>query len=1306
VTSLDPANYTYHVSADGRVVIGSNRSTRAIRWTQEDGWTAIGHPELYAGALSADGSTIVGLDGSGSVSEAFFWNPSSGVVNLQDYLLANGVVEVEEWTLKSAIDVSADGRTILGAGTNPLGQTEAWVVTIPEPPTVLLLAAALFAIAAMRIRCRRTVRHFVFAIMIGGAPEARTVVAQYSFTPAGKLPSGGFQGNPTAISADGTTVVGSTDSPNGTEAFRYSVDTGMALLGDLPGGRFESRAHAVSHDGSIVLGTSSFQTVYGTGSAPVLQPFQWSPEHGMVGIGFAADAAATTTDGSVMVGSTNSGVFRWSATQGPVYVLLPSINSFPGASDASADGNTIVGLSRNLSGHFEAFRWTADGGVSLLGPGSYASDVSGDGRVIIGWHGSAGGSRWTEQTGWTPLGHPQTDAHGINADGSVIVGSDRAMGKYDAFFWTQSTGIVNLRESLLAGGVDEVRGWNLLAAIDVSADGRTIVGVGDSPLGRREGWVATIPEPSGIVLAALALASLVSWRVCSHAKTRRAFALLSGLFIIAPAETAHAQFSFTRLGDLPGGTVLSSAQGVSSDGSIVVGHSFSAQGYEAFRWTSEEGMIGLGFLGSLADMKPFSFAEAISADGSVIVGRSTSSTSVGEAFRWTRSEGMVGLGHLASQADGTLYSNAYDVSADGRVVVGTSTSPNGSRQAFRWTQADGMVELGDLPRDGLSSGASAVSGDGKVIGGAVRYANGDEAFRWTAAEGIIGIGDLSGGDSRSFVSSASKDGSLLAGMTTTQGGAAPFRWTTSEGMISLADPQVLEDGTAWSMTPDGATIVGGGMDPATNRNAAYFWTQGSGWVKLQDYLVSHGVTDFGGVTMFSATGISADGRTIIGSGVNAQGQGEAWVATIAEPSTFILFTAATIAMAAARNRLRKVIRHCFLIAVALSAATAVRPVAAQYSFTPASELPGGGFRGNAAAMSGDGSTVVGWTEWPEPQQAWRWNAETGMVLLGVLHDTDGASRARGVSFDGSVVVGDSIGRVFPGQTSGLTAEAFRWSAEGGMVGLGLLPGANLSTAEVCSADGSVIAGLSGWYSVYSSLKAFRWTAEEGIVELDRSPGSTSGVSGISSDGNVIAGWIPGSSRNAQPVLWTSEGRVDVLGSSSIPDGVSADGQVVIGWLNGAARWTEQTGWVSLGDPTADAYAVNGDGSVIVGHYNSPDGALFFWTPTTGIVNLRRHLLDQGLTQLQGWTLEEATDISDDGRTILGYGTNPRGETEAWIATIPEPPTCILAALAVGALVLLSRRVRRCQPTGCSISANLQQSLTFEQSLHGIETEDS
>jgi hypothetical protein len=86
-----------------------------------------------------------------------------------------------------------------------------------------------------------------------------------------------------------------------------------------------------------------------------------------------------------------------------------------------------------------------------------------------------------------------------------------------------------------------------------------------------------------------------------------------------------------------------------------------------------------------------------------------------------------------------------------------------------------------------------------------------------------------------------------------------------------------------------------------------------------------------------------------------------------------------------------------------------------------------------------------------------------------------------------------------------------------------------------------------------------------------------------------------------------------------------------------------------------------------------------------MVNLREFLVASGATGLEGWTLTEARGVSWDGLTIVGTGVHD-GITEAWIATIPEPPTILLGGLAaVGVLafaVLLRKRHSR-QPTGVS-----------------------
>jgi uncharacterized membrane protein len=53
-----------------------------------------------------------------------------------------------------------------------------------------------------------------------------------------------------------------------------------------------------------------------------------------------------------------------------------------------------------------------------------------------------------------------------------------------------------------------------------------------------------------------------------------------------------------------------------------------------------------------------------------------------EAFRWTAQTGMVGLGPVP----GFSNSVAYDTSADGTVVVGTTDAFFEEAPAFRWTE--------------------------------------------------------------------------------------------------------------------------------------------------------------------------------------------------------------------------------------------------------------------------------------------------------------------------------------------------------------------------------------------------------------------------------------------------------------------------------------------------------------------------------------------------------------------------------------------------------------------------------------------
>jgi probable HAF family extracellular repeat protein len=175
---------------------------------------------------------------------------------------------------------------------------------------------------------------------------------------------------------------------------------------------------------------------------------------------------------------------------------------------------------------------------------------------------------------------------------------------------------------------------------------------------------------------------------------------------------------------------------------------------------------------------------------------------------------------------------------------------------------------------------------------------------------------------------------------------------------------------------------------------------------------------------------------------------------------------------------------------------------------------------------------------------------------------------------------------------------------------------------------------------------------------------------------------------AQAASFTPLG--DLAGGSfqSQAIGVSADGSVVVGFGNSdsgqeAFRWTSGGGMVGLGDLPGGsfgsiAYGVSADGSVVVGFGNSASGQeAFLWTSGGGMERLFDVLVANGATGLTGWTLRQALGVSDDGQWIVGYGTNPLGNTEAFLARltpVPLPATVWLLGGALGLLGAARRRV--------------------------------
>ena len=330
--------------------------------------------------------------------------------------------------------------------------------------------------------------------------------------------------------------------------------------------------------------------------------------------------------------------------------------------------------------------------------------------------------------------------------------------------------------------------------------------------------------------------------------------------------------TFTPLGFQTGGTT-SFAFDVSGDGSTVVGYGGSTSGNQAFYWTSATGMMGSGV--------PSSFAYGVNQDGSVIVGSGSANSS--NAMRWTVGAGVEDLGNYSGVGG---FSVARGVSADGLTVAGQNTKQStfGSRfDAMRWSGPAGSVvttPLGFLPNPTqLFAGANDISADGLVIVGYSRSTVGQEGFRWID-DGNPSTADMSSmGTATSFASAVSSDGRFAVG-----GGVAgeAFLWDNADpnSVVHLGDlPGDAFSSRGNDVSADGSIVVGeSASSTGAQRDEAFIWDAVNGMRRLQDVLEAEGI-DLMGWTLATANGISDNGSTIVGWGINPAGQKEAWVAT-------------------------------------------------------------------------------------------------------------------------------------------------------------------------------------------------------------------------------------------------------------------------------------------------------------------------------------------------------------------------------------------------------------------------------------------
>jgi probable HAF family extracellular repeat protein len=301
--------------------------------------------------------------------------------------------------------------------------------------------------------------------------------------------------------------------------------------------------------------------------------------------------------------------------------------------------------------------------------------------------------------------------------------------------------------------------------------------------------------------------------------------------------------------------------------------------------------------------------------------------------------------------------------------------------------------------------------------------------------------------------------------------------------------------------------------------------------------------------------------------------------------------------------------------------------------------------------------------------AFCWMPTSGVTAIG---GTQGVA----VSRDGKVIVGNAL-------DSGGLEHAAIWTGGKSWRLLGSVrTGAQscdraLSAAFGANEDGRVIVGLAWDGCKYA--RAFRWEESTGVADLGSLGGGqqSTRANGVSGDGRVVVGWEQATTGFRQGAKWVDGKEELIRGSSGLVGEAFAtnrDGSLIVGTncdpmaYTGpptAWTWTQAAGvrcypvqrpsWVVPLAYQALMQTTSNDGRVI-------GGALSFGLESQALVwfdgepvFLRDYLRSNGIPDaFDGWVNTGfVTDVSNDGRTLVGYGAGPK-TFQGYIVILPEP----------------------------------------------------
>ncbi len=268
----------------------SSSTVQAFRWTPAGGYQLLGTPGssdfFGAGAVSFDGSVIVGEHPQPNQFAAFRWTAATGMRQLP---------------MNIATAVTPGGAMVAGGDDwwKTTGQTGTFGPFPGNPDQTEAQGLAGTAQAPVAV-----------GAAIKGSDFRGVTFHAFRWTPATGLQDLGLttgdESIAIAISGDANVIVGEARDASGFwRAFRWTASTGIVDIGTLGGP--ESAAVATNKDGSVIVGSSL--TSGSTGSSV---PFRWTAKTGMQALTklvnapqrlIVQSAIGVSADGTVITGN-------------------------------------------------------------------------------------------------------------------------------------------------------------------------------------------------------------------------------------------------------------------------------------------------------------------------------------------------------------------------------------------------------------------------------------------------------------------------------------------------------------------------------------------------------------------------------------------------------------------------------------------------------------------------------------------------------------------------------------------------------------------------------------------------------------------------------------------------------------------------------------------------------------------------------------------------------------------------------------------------------------------------------------------